>query len=178
LSKGGLVFLLKRVETEAAFLQELKSFEPDIILADYSLPYFDGISALEIARTCCPEVPFILISGTVNEGMALESIRLGATDYIFKYQLSRLVPSVNRALREANERSEYKRVAEVLIKREEELGKRLKELEKFYDMAIGRELRMLELKEEIESLTEEIERYKSHFGVCDFENRDVTKELK
>jgi DNA-binding NtrC family response regulator len=73
-----------------------------------SLPSFDGISALKFATKTCPDVPFIFVSGTPGEEVAIEALKIGATDYVLKTQLSRLVPSVLRALREATERAERK----------------------------------------------------------------------
>src|SRR6202040_576022 len=86
----------------------------DLILADYSLPSFDGISALNFAMKACPDVPFIFVSGTLGEEVAIEALKIGATDYVLKTRLSRLVPSVLRALREATQRAERKRVVESL----------------------------------------------------------------
>ena len=78
----------------------------DLILADYTLPSFDGLSALKITQEKCPHVPFIFVSGTLGEEVAIEALKIGATDYVFKTRLSRIVPSVQRALREAKERTE------------------------------------------------------------------------
>ncbi len=78
----------------------------DLIFADYTLPSFDGLSALKIARQHSPRVPFIFVSGTLGEEVAIEALKVGATDYVFKTRLSRIVPSVRRALREAEERIE------------------------------------------------------------------------
>jgi PAS domain S-box-containing protein len=108
LQKGGIKFTSKRVETEGAFLSELKNFKPDLILADYKLPQFDGFSALAIVKEQCPDVPFILISGTLGEEQAVEALKAGATDYILKQKLTRLVPAVKRALREFEVRRERK----------------------------------------------------------------------
>ena len=74
-----------------------------LILADYTLPTFDGLSALRIARQRWPHVPLIFVSGTLDEEVAIEALKIGATDYVFKTRLSRIVPSVQRALREAEE---------------------------------------------------------------------------
>lgn len=99
-----LEFELVQVETQADFLAVLNTTTFDLILADYSLPDFDGLSALEIARNSCPEVPFIFVSGVLGEELAIDILKSGATDYVLKQRLTRLVPSVQRALREAKER--------------------------------------------------------------------------
>lgn len=272
LRKAGIEFSLIRVETKKAFIKELEDFIPDLIFADYSLPMFDALSALSIAKEKCPDVPFILVSGAISEELAIEIFKRGATDVVFKHRLFRLVPAVHRALREAEEMIKRKKVEARLAlykeifanasdaiavtspegyyieqnvshssltgysdnelygktpvihlgdevfsiiaqelamsgryrgevtsrkksgelvtielsafavrndkgepicyvginrdisdrkKMEEELKKRVKELEEFYEMAVGRELRMIELKKEIERLREELERYKN-----------------
>jgi DNA-binding NtrC family response regulator len=152
LRKGGIFFSSKRVQTKEEFLKELNTSMPDLILSDYKLPSFDGSSALAIARENFPAVPFIFVSGTIGEELAIETMKSGATDYVLKERLTRLVPAASRALREAEERIARK-------KAEEQLQKRVKELEEFYDMAIGRELRMVELLEEIERLKGELKRF-------------------
>src|SRR4030042_3100043 len=153
LRKGGITFSSKRVDTRKAFLKELKEFAPDLVLGDYSLPSFDGLTALAIAQEKYPDIPFIFVSGSIGEELAIETLKRGATDYVLKDRLSRLVPAVNRVLREIEERTARQQA-------EEQLKKRFKELEEFYDMAVGRELKMIELKEEKERLTEELKRYK------------------
>src|SRR5271165_2014486 len=114
----GVVCDVTRAETQAGFLAFLQLGGFDLILADYTLPLFDGISALKIAQEVCPEVPFIFVSGTLSEELAIEALKMGATDYVFKTRLSRIGPSVRRALREAEERSERKRVEEALQRNE------------------------------------------------------------
>jgi PAS domain S-box-containing protein len=108
LEAGAVSCDLTRVETEADFVASLKEAEFKLILADYSLPSFDGLSALKIARQKRPEVPFIFVAGTLGENVAIEALKIGATDYVSKSGLSRLVPSVKRALREAGERRELR----------------------------------------------------------------------
>ncbi len=95
---------------------EQKSF--DLILADYLLPSCNGIQALQAARAKCPDVPFLLISGTIGEQAAIESLRCGATDYVLKERLERLEPAVRRAVQEARERNQRKRVETELVRRE------------------------------------------------------------
>jgi PAS domain S-box-containing protein len=110
----GIVCEITRVDTQASLLDLLKRGGVDLILADYSLPSFDGISALKLAIKVCPDVPFIFVSGTLGEEVAIEALKLGATDYVLKTSLSRLVPSVQRALREATQKAERKRAEEAL----------------------------------------------------------------
>ena len=110
----GIVCEVTRVDTEALLRDLIKPGGIDLILADYSLPSFDGVSALKLATKACPDVPFIFVSGTLGEEVAIEALKIGATDYVLKTRLSRLVPSVLRALREATQRAERKRVEEAL----------------------------------------------------------------
>ncbi|MBD6616136.1 response regulator [Komarekiella sp. 'clone 1'] len=118
LTEGGIDCELVRVETSADFLAALETKAFDLILADYALPSFDGISALEIARNHCPDVPFIFVSAALGEELAIEALKNGATDYVLKQRLGRLVPSVQRALREAQERCERQRAEDSLQKSE------------------------------------------------------------
>ena len=108
------VFEVTRVEARVEFLAALAQGGIDLILADYTLPSFDGLSALKLAMSICPDVPFIFVSGTLGEEVAIEALKIGATDYVLKTRLSRLVPSVHRALREARGRTERKRAEEAL----------------------------------------------------------------
>lgn len=103
LRKGGIAFVPKRVCTKKAFLKALEEFSPDLILADYSLPQFDGLSALLIAKEKRPKIPFLLVSGAIGEELAIEMLKQGATDYVLKSNLKRLVPAVKRALHEAKD---------------------------------------------------------------------------
>src|ERR1700739_4952795 len=111
-------FVLTRASTRADFVDALDRGQFDLILADYTLPSFDGLSALKMALERCPDVPFIFVSGTLGEEVAIEALKIGATDYVLKTRLSRLVPSVNRALREARERAELRRAEEALRRSE------------------------------------------------------------
>ncbi|MFH1025899.1 MAG: PAS domain S-box protein [Nitrospirota bacterium] len=265
-------------DTRSDFVSALEKGNYDLILADYTLPSFDGLSALDIVREKFSHLPFIFVTGTMGEEKAVETLKRGATDYVLKNNLSRLVPSIMRALREAQEHIDRKKAQEALEeseerfkavfdnavdgilladvenkkfllnnsmicqmlgyteeemkelavkdihpeaalpsvieqfekqtrgdfklakgtpmmrkdgsvfyadinafpitlsgktylagffrditeskKAEEEIQRRIKELEDFYDMAIGRELRMIELKEEIENRKEELAKYK------------------
>ncbi|HEY7887167.1 MAG TPA: EAL domain-containing protein [Steroidobacteraceae bacterium] len=109
LRKHGIAHLVQRVDTDAAMRAALREFKPTIILSDFSLPGFDGLHALEIARACAPEVPFIFVSGTIGEERAIEALRRGAVDYVLKSNLARLGPAVRRALQESEARSVRRR---------------------------------------------------------------------
>ena len=106
------------VQTRSEFLAALESADIDLILADYKLPSFDGLSALKLAQTARPDLPFIFVSGTIGEDVAIEALKIGATDYVLKTRLERLVPSVQRALREARERAERRKAEEALRRSE------------------------------------------------------------
>jgi PAS domain S-box-containing protein len=114
LETEGVVCEVTRVDTQAAMLASVEQGGIDLILADYTLPSFDGISALKFAMQACPDVPFIFVSGTLGEEVAIEALKIGATDYVLKTRLSRLVPSVLRALREATQQAERKQAVESL----------------------------------------------------------------
>src|ERR1700704_2180457 len=118
LETEGIACEVTRVDTQAALLASLERGGIDLILSDYTLPSFDGISALKFAMKACPDVPFIFVSGTLGEEVAIEALKIGATDYVLKTRLSRLVPSVVRALREATGRAERKK-AEQSLRRSE-----------------------------------------------------------
>jgi PAS domain S-box-containing protein len=103
LRAAGFDFVAKTVATENEFLAELRNGAPQVILADYSLPGYDGLSALAAAQKECPETPFIFVSGSIGEEMAIETLHRGATDCVLKDRLARLGPAVRRALRECEE---------------------------------------------------------------------------
>ncbi len=103
----------ERVETEAGFRTAIESL-PKLILSDYTMPQFDGLTALAILRASGKDIPFILISGTVGEEIAVESMRIGATDYLLKDRLGRLGSAVERALQEAQLRGERQLVEDRL----------------------------------------------------------------
>jgi PAS domain S-box-containing protein len=112
LESEGIACEVTRVDTESDFTAAIGDRPFDLILTDYTLPSFDGLSALKIALEKNPELPFIFVSGTLGEDVAVEALKLGATDYVLKERLSRLTPSVQRALREAEERTQRQRAEE------------------------------------------------------------------
>ncbi|MDO8932194.1 MAG: PAS domain S-box protein, partial [Rhodocyclaceae bacterium] len=119
LRKAGVVFTPRRVETREDFVAALGESWPDVILADYKLPAFDGLAALGIAREMAPAVPFIFLSGAMGEEFAIETLHQGAADYVLKGHLSKLVPAVNRALLDADERRRLTEAEESLKESEE-----------------------------------------------------------
>ncbi len=126
LREGGFVFTSKLVENRKEYTKALKTFCPEIILSDYDLPAFSGSEALQLRKELCPETPFILVTGALQEERAIEMLTGGATDYVLKRNLSRLLPAVNRALHEA---CEYRKRKEAEAERDRMLG----ELERLVD---------------------------------------------
>ena len=118
LAREGMECEIQRVATRQGFVEQLEAGGCDLILADYNLPSFDGLSALKLARRRRPETPFLFVSGFIGEEVALESLKNGATDYVFKHNLARLAPAVRRALEEARERRERETAEAALHDRE------------------------------------------------------------
>jgi len=133
----------KRVETEQAYLDALRTGGHDIILSDFSLPQFDGMSALALAKREQPAVPFIFVSGTIGEERAIEALRCGAVDYVLKSNLKRLAPAVTRALREAEQQLE--RVAQQA---------RIERLTRILEMLSGINTAVVRIRERLELLHE------------------------
>ncbi|MBI3662326.1 MAG: response regulator [Acidobacteria bacterium] len=119
LEAGGLQCRVHLAVSKAEFAAALEHGEYDLILSDYTLPSFNGMAALSLARAKRPDVPFIFVSGTLGEEAAVQSLLEGATDYVLKHRLTRLVPAVQRALHEAEERKERQRAEEALRESEE-----------------------------------------------------------
>ena len=118
LEAEGISCEFTRVDTQPAFLALLEKNDLDLSLAAYPLRSFDGLSALKLARSVRPDLPVILVSAALDEGVAIDAFKLGATDYVLKTRLSRLAPSVRRALREADERVERRHAEEALRRSE------------------------------------------------------------
>ena len=114
LKRASLDVTVRRVETEDEFRRNLTEWYVDVILADYSLPTFDGEAALQIAREVAPEIPFIFVSGSIGEERAILALLNGATDYILKDRLSRLGPAVRRALDDRKQRELRRATQEAL----------------------------------------------------------------
>lgn len=104
LKRAGLRCDAHRVETAVEYRRELEDFRPQVILSDFTMPGFDGMEALEIARQSHPDIPFIFVSGTLGEEYAVRALQSGATDYVLKGNLLRLPPAVERAMNDIRER--------------------------------------------------------------------------
>ena len=97
LREAGLEVEVERVHTFVEFQRSLLRKAPSLILADYTVPGVDVFKALEWAQQTQPDVPFIFLSGTLGEDVAIETLKMGATDYVLKQRIGRLVPAVRRA---------------------------------------------------------------------------------
>jgi diguanylate cyclase (GGDEF)-like protein len=116
LKRAGVTVEHRRVQTEADFRRELGRFGPHIVLSDFSMPGFDGLKALDISQGHDPDLPFIFVSGTIGEDLAVEAMKAGACDYVMKGNLTRLASAMRRELREAAARR-ARRVAEAGLRR-------------------------------------------------------------
>src|SRR5882672_9716939 len=122
LKRGGLDFQSRRVQTEAAFRRELDEFQPHLVISDFSMPQFNGRRALAIARESRSDIPFIFISGTIGENVAVDMMKAGADDYVMKNNLARLLPALQRELREAERRRAHALAEEERKKAEQSLA--------------------------------------------------------
>jgi len=111
---AGLRFALERVVSREDYLAAVRGRKHDLILADFALPAFDGMAALALAQEHCPQTPFVFVSATLGEEVAVEALKRGATDYVLKQRLERLPGTVLRALAEAAERAERRRAEEAM----------------------------------------------------------------
>ena len=114
LRDAGILCQLKQAQTREEFLAALRQEGFSLVLADTAVPGFDGATALSLARTLHPDVPFLFVSDTQGEEFAIDMMQHGATDYISKQRLGRLVPSIKRTLRELDERLERRRAEDAL----------------------------------------------------------------
>ncbi|MBB5208076.1 EAL domain-containing protein [Chiayiivirga flava] len=109
----------RRVASEADLQRTLAAFEPHVVLSDFSMPGFSGRAALDIVSAVAPQTPFIFVSGTIGEELAIEALQLGAADYVLKDNLRRLPASVERALRMAAQQQQQLRTERALRDSEE-----------------------------------------------------------
>ncbi len=124
LKRAGMRCDAHRVETAVEFRRELDEYQPHVILSDFSMPKFDGMEALAIAKRSHPEIPFIFVSGTIGEENAVRALQSGAIDYVLKGNLLRLPPAIERAMSEIRER----RARQVLERELRESGKKYQRL--------------------------------------------------
>src|SRR5437762_182041 len=130
LQKGGYEPISQRVETAAAMLAALEQQSWDIIISDYVVPGFGGLEALALLQNKGLDLPFIIVSGHIGEEVAVEAMKAGAHDYVMKDNLRRLVPAVERELREAEIRCQRKKAEQQLKSTAQELGWTVEELRK------------------------------------------------
>ena len=109
LRKGGFEPSFERVETEDSMRSALLEKPWDIILSDYRMPTFDGLRALAVLKETGLDIPLIIVSGTIGEEIAVEAMKAGACDYVMKGNLPRLIPAIQRELKEAASREEKKK---------------------------------------------------------------------
>jgi PAS domain S-box-containing protein len=118
LDRQGFACTMERVETQEAFLAALERGGFDLIISDFSLPSYNGLSALRLAQEKQPDIPFLFVSGTIGEETAVEALKNGATDYVLKERLARLGPAARRAIADAAERAALRRAEEAMIQSE------------------------------------------------------------
>ena len=121
LKRAGLSVEHRLADSEQSFRLELDRFSPHVIISDFSMPHFDGMTALALARELRPEIPFLFVSGTIGEEYAIRALKNGATDYVLKTNLVRLPAAVERALDEARTRRARRKVEEQLAETRERL---------------------------------------------------------
>jgi len=115
LSKAKINFLSKYVDTREAFIKELKDFTPDIILSDYQMPNFTGMEALKLAQELTPDIPVIIVTGSMNEETAVDCMKAGAVDYVIKTHLIRLGPAIKGALEKRKEKKEKEKLEKMIL---------------------------------------------------------------
>ena len=114
LCRGGYTPLQRRVETASDLRQALRDEQWDVILSDYRMPAFDAPGALEVLHQSGQDIPFIIVSGKIGEDLAVAAMKSGANDYLMKGNLARLVPVVQRELREAEDRRSHRQTQEAV----------------------------------------------------------------
>ncbi|WP_322618445.1 hybrid sensor histidine kinase/response regulator [Deinococcus terrestris] len=131
-----------RVEDEAGFVGALDSHAPHLVLSDFALPGYDGLSAFRAAHARAPFLPFIIVTGAMGEETAVDTLREGVTDYILKQRLERLGPSVRRAIAEADARDRRERAEQEVRELNLSLQARLEEVERLRAIAEGQRQRL------------------------------------
>jgi len=116
LAEDGLACEIVRVETRTGFADALDQQRFDLVISDFTLPSYDGRSALLLAKEKCPDTPMLFFSGTLGEESAIQALRDGATDYILKQRPARFVSAVRRALHEAEEKAAHQRIEKAMLR--------------------------------------------------------------
>jgi len=176
LRQRGIHFVSTRVQNGDDFHKAIHEFMPDLILADFSLPTFDGGRALAMAQEICPDVPLIIVSGAVGEETAVELLKNGATDFVLKDRIAgRLVPAVQRALREVAQRQARRQAEADLRLLNEQLEQRVAERTRELwaknavmeeDLGMARELQMAFLPNHFPTLPRGVEPAASAVKFC------------
>jgi signal transduction histidine kinase len=131
LRKGGFSATIEVVQSEEAFEKQLQLLAPDVVLADYNLPQWSGMEAVELIQRACMDIPVILVSGALGDVTAVDCIKQGATDYVLKDGLARLPETIRRALQEKEVRHLRRKAEEDLARKAEELARSNADLEQF-----------------------------------------------
>jgi PAS domain S-box-containing protein len=116
--KGGIDFTYELVDTEPGFRKQLDEFKPDIVVSDYSMPTFDGMSALKITRAHAKHLPFVMLTGSMNEETAVACMKAGANDYVIKEQIKRLPFAIKEAIDKGIARKEKEQMEKTLLESE------------------------------------------------------------
>jgi PAS domain S-box-containing protein len=120
IEQAGIGFISQIVDNQKNFLEALHNFKPDIILSDYMLPEFNGMLALRLTKEFDPSIPFIIVTGSINEETAVKCMKAGAYDYVIKEHLTRVVPAIKAALEKNQLIKEKEKTEEKLRKSEEQ----------------------------------------------------------
>ena len=177
LARAGYDVNWRRVDKLEQVSKEITSDPPDLVLSDFKMPGFDGFEALKLVRATLPDVPFVLLTGSLNEETAVEVIKAGADDYVIKQHLVRLVPAVKSAINKWELEKERKQA-------EQKLKEKMLELEQFYNLAVGRELKMIELEKDVdrkkkyvEDMSEQISRTEQKLKSSELKFKDLVENL-
>jgi len=158
LAGDGIVCEIRRVDSRETFEAALIAETFDIILADYALPTFDGLTAQAIARRLCPDTPFIFLSGSLGEELAIDRLKDGATDYVLKQRMARLPSAVRRARLEAAEHGQRQRAQDEVRRLNAELERRVDErtgeLRRVNDALARREAELQESDQRLQGILE------------------------
>lgn len=139
LRNAGLSFTSRRVQTKPAFMEALEEFQPDIILSDFLLPSFDGLSAIKIVQEHHPEVPVVIVTGAIGDEMAVELLKAGAKDYVLKDRTARLKPAIERVLRD-KEAEQRRKLAELRLRESEVRFRQLTNIAPVFIWVVGADM--------------------------------------